>query len=67
MAKPPVITAISSERVILPTYERIRSGASVWPTKMLAEADSDSGPDVPITFVMTTAKTLTTRWMTPRW
>ena len=37
------------------------SGASVWPTKMFAEADSDSGPEVPISFIITTAKTLTTR------
>ncbi len=35
------------------------SGASVWPTKMLAEAESDSAPEVPIVFIITLAKTLT--------
>jgi hypothetical protein len=66
VANPPVITAISSDFVIADTYGRMRSGASVWPTKMLAEADSDSAPEVPINFIITFANALTTSCSTPQ-
>ena len=42
------------------------SGASVWPTKMLAAADSDSAPEVRISRIVTQANTCTTRCITPR-
>ena len=66
VTNPPVITAISSERVSFATYGRMSSGASVWPTKMLAAADSDSAPEVRIRRMVTQAKTWTIRCITPR-
>ena len=66
VAKPPVITAISSLFVRLSTYGLMSSGASVWPTKMFAEAESDSDPEVPMNRTITRAKSLTTHCRTPR-
>ena len=40
-------------------------GASVWPTKMLAEAESDSAPEVPQVRTMSQAKPRTIHCMNP--
>ena len=45
VAKPPVMSAISSERVIFAMYGRTTRGASVWPTNTLAAMASDSAPE----------------------
>ena len=47
-------------------YGFTSSGASVWPRKTLALAESDSAPETPISFCITTAIALTTHCMTPR-
>ena len=50
LARPPLMMAKSSERVIRSTNGRTTRGASVWPTKMFAEADMDSAWLVPRAF-----------------
>ena len=65
-AQPPVITANSSERVMPAMNGRTTSGASVWPTKMLAAADRDSGRLVPSTFDRPPPSTLITTFITRR-
>ena len=67
VAKPPVMTAISSEVVIVLTKGFTRSGASVCPTKMLPAALSVSEPEVRMVFCMPHAKACTTRCMMPMW
>ena len=67
VAKPPVITAISSERVMSSTNGFTTSGASVCPTKMLAAALSVSAPDVRRVRCMTQATPWTTFCIQPRW
>ena len=67
MAKPPVMTDMSSERVMRSTNGLTSSGASVWPTKMLPAADRVSAPLVPIVRRITHAIPPTSRCMTPRW
>jgi hypothetical protein len=62
---PPTITHSNSERVMPDTYGLMSSGASVWPTKMLAEAESDSAPEVPQVRTMTQAKPRTIHCMKP--
>ena len=47
VAKPPVIIAFNSERVIFSRYGRTTSGASVCPRKTLAAMAIDSAPDTP--------------------
>ncbi len=66
VAKPPVITAMSSDCVMVGTKGRISIGASVWPTKMLADAESDSAPEVPIVFIIRRAKMPTTHCRMPK-
>jgi hypothetical protein len=66
VAMPPTITQCNSERVISPTYGLMSRGASVWPTKMLAEADSDSAPEVRQVRTMIHAKAFTMTCMKPR-
>ncbi len=67
VAKPPTITAWSSDIVIVSTNGRTTSGASVWPTKMLAAAERVSEPEVPIVFRITLAIPPTTHCIAPRW
>ena len=55
VAKPAVMTACSSERVIFSTKGFTNSGASVWPTKMLAAVARLSAPEVPIVRCITQA------------
>ena len=52
VAKPHTITLKSSDEVIWLRNGFTTSGASVWPRKMLALADSVSAPDVRIVFCM---------------
>jgi hypothetical protein len=66
VAKPPVITAISSDMVMPAMYGLMSSGASVWPRKMLPAADSVSAPDVRMVRIITHAKPFTTACMTPK-
>jgi hypothetical protein len=66
-AKPPVMTATNSLFVMSFTYGLTTSGASVWPTKMLLAAESDSAPLVPRVRVITQAMPRTTRCTSPRW
>jgi hypothetical protein len=65
VAKPPAITAISSERVMRARYGRIKSGASVWPTKTFAAHERLSAPDTPRMRVMTNATPATSRCNSP--
>ncbi len=44
----------------------MNSGASVWPTKMLAAPHSDSAPEVRIERIITQAIPSTTRCSTPK-
>jgi len=66
VANPPVITAISSDCVMVSTYGLTTSGASVCPTKMLADADSDSEPEVPMKRTMNALMTFTRTCIMPR-
>ena len=66
VANPPVITVLSSDIVIRSTNGRMRSGASVWPTKMLPAADVVSAPLVPRERCIAHATPRTIRCMTPR-
>ena len=45
VAKPPVMSAMSSDCVIFEMYGRTTSGASVCPTKTFAAMASDSAPE----------------------
>ena len=66
VAKPPTIKAISSDRVMLATYGRTTSGASVWPTKILAAAARLSAPEVRKVRCMTQAKAATAYCTSPK-
>ena len=67
VAKPPTMIVSSSDRVIWSRNGLIRSGASVWPTKMLAVHDRVSAPLVPMVHRMNRAIASITRCMMPRW
>jgi hypothetical protein len=69
VAKPPAMTAWSCERVIAGRNGRTKSGASVWPTKMLAAAETASDPVTPgpSDLRRTHATPATTTCITPRW
>ena len=58
-AKPPTMMAINSDRVIFSRNGRMTRGASVCPTKMFAEFDSDSAPETRMVFAMILAKSST--------
>jgi len=66
VAKPPTITVLSSERVIVPTNGLMRSGASVCPRKMFPDADSVSAPLVRSVFCIPHASPFTINCITPR-
>ena len=66
VAKPPVMTTISSDIVIFSTNGLIRRGASVWPMKMFPAAHIVSAPEVPIVRCITNAIPLTASCMMPR-
>ena len=61
------MTAISSDWVILFIKGRTISGASVWPTKILAETLNVSEPLVPIVFCIALAIHFTINWIIPKW
>ena len=65
-ANPPTIMAMSSDRVIFSMKGRTTRGASVCPTKILAELDSDSAPDTRIVCAMILAKSKTIFCIMPR-
>jgi hypothetical protein len=67
VAKPPVMTAMSSEFVIRATKGFTRRGASVCPTKMFPAADRVSAPEVPMVRCITQATPRTRSCMIPRW
>src|SRR5437764_568020 len=56
LANPPTMIAINSESVAPEMNGLTRSGASVWPRKMLAAAESVSAPEVRIDRCMTHAR-----------
>ena len=66
VAMPPTMTHMSSDSVMSSMYGRTSNGASVWPTKMFAEADSVSAPEVLQVTNMILAKNITSFCMTPR-
>jgi hypothetical protein len=66
-ANPATMMHISSERVAAATNGLINRGASVWPTKMLAAAESVSAPLVFIVLLITHARACTTYCITPTW
>ena len=65
VAKPPTMTHISCDSVIRPMNGRTVSGASVCPTKMLAEADIASTPVMPSARRSSAASSAMTRCITP--
>ena len=67
MAKPPVITAINSDVVIVLIYGRIKIGASVCPTNMFAEILSVSAPLVFMLFSINNAIHFTKICIIPKW
>ena len=67
VAKPPAITHMTWERVMPAMNGFTVSGASVWPTKMFAAAESASVPVTPISLRMPHASAAITRCITPRW
>ena len=60
------MTVFNSDMVSDSMNGLIRSGASVWPTKMFPEMDSVSAPEVRSVFCITTAIPRTIHCMTPR-
>jgi hypothetical protein len=60
VAKPPIITAFSSDNVMPGMNGRTTSGASVWPMNTLALVESVSAPLVPSVHCITQARPLTT-------
>ena len=64
---PPAITTSNSLFVISETKGFTSSGASVWPTKMLAAVESVSAPLVRIVFCMAHAMPRITTCISPRW
>ena len=67
VANPPAITAASCDRVMRGMKGFTVSGASVWPTKMFAAAESASTPVIPSVRRSAHAIPATTRCITPRW
>ena len=61
------MTVKSSERVSVFTKGLMRSGASVWPRKMLPLAERVSAPEVRSVRCITQASPFTTSCMIPRW
>jgi hypothetical protein len=66
-ANPPTMMTISSLLVAAGTNGRTMSGASVWPTKMLAAVESVSAPLVPVVLAITHASPCTTHCKKPTW
>ena len=66
-ASPPTMMAKSSDFVMRGMYGFTTRGASVWPTKMLAQAESDSARLVPRALRRAPPRVFTTICMMPRW
>ena len=66
VAKPPTMTLMSSDRVILARNGRTSSGASVWPRKMFPAVHTVSAPLVPSVFCIAHATPFTTSCSTPK-
>jgi len=67
LAKPITIIASSSLCVATATNGLTISGASAWPTKMLAAVHSVSAPLQPMVLAMIHASPCTTYCITPLW